>query len=249
MSISSPPNYGSPDWQRGAYSAQKLLASVPAAKTSVTVNVPPNAEALVIMASLPSVSAPVICGGLQSGRSYIGARAVIPGPPTQDATYFFDVSGTVDTQVLVTLPVASVAAWYVYADAGTRTTMDISNQRSYGGTLYTIPTVPSTVAGDHPLNELQYVGGQISATAPIINAPGVGLRIRVFSAWITCSGTHTALLNESGARWLVACQGGGANSSTFQPTGIALPNNVAVGLVCTTGDNVGYGVSYTVETI
>jgi hypothetical protein len=135
------PNIGTPDWQRGIVSAGKLLATVPAATTSVTVDVPPNAQTLVVAMTYVTYEAFVKVKGVTTGRQYPGAlRPSDVASTYADAFYYFSVSSQVDEQVEVTIAAATPDPWYVFSQSGV-TVVDVAEligvvQYDYNGAEY-----------------------------------------------------------------------------------------------------------------
>lgn len=250
--MAGPVAIDTPDYQVGIVSPQLLLASVPANVESVTVGIPPNAETLVVLASIPLVSAPVICSGTSSGRTYIGLRAIVPGGPDQDANYFFDVSQVTDTEVDITLPTASATAWYVYADSGVHLISDVSNQRSYNGQLYVTPVVPNTIIGDHPPNELEYASGLFTSSGALVAAPGSGERLRIFALTLSnaTSGANGLLQNGSGGTTLLAVASAQSLALPLPGQGVPLSADTAL-YVTIEGSTLGCFATafYTTESI
>jgi len=108
---------GTPDWQRGVFSPQKLVASVPINTGEVTVNMPANTEALLIIGAGAYVSSVT---GTTTNKTYTFIY------PTNDNTGFaiVFVSPAVDPAVKIMLELAPAPEWYVVADAGVRTVVD-----------------------------------------------------------------------------------------------------------------------------
>jgi hypothetical protein len=240
-------NVDTPPYQRGVVSAQKLLATVAGAVASVVVGVPPNAETIVVGFAAGAAAESATCVGVTSGIQYAGTVALPGGSTSAGLAWFFDCANVIDQQVAITLFQAPGVTWYVYSDSAAHLTADVSKKTDAQGNQYVIGTVPGSSSNSHPSNELSYVGGTLAANATLINAPGAGKRVRVFSAWLTTLGAWTAQIAGTIGEWVIAAPSNGHASITFQPTGVVFGNNEAIQVFV--GGAVGLGVSYTVETI
>ncbi len=120
-------NVGTPDWQYGVVSAGMLLASVPSGTTSVVVDLPPNTQAVMVVASGANWSSGLICVGQKTNIQYPGVlRSSAPGV-TADDSAVFDVSSQVDTSVKIEWGLSpGPVEWYVYSSAGVKIVSDIS---------------------------------------------------------------------------------------------------------------------------
>lgn len=137
---------------------------------------------------------------------------------------------------------------------GTDGTNDQQLRVNQQGTLYAIPSAPSTAGSDHPPNELQIISFfNLTTTTTIISAPGTGKRIRIFAAWISNVGSGDAALiaNAAGSAFYALSQPGG--SPVVQPlSGVPTPNiNEAIMVDCLLGSVGIYigAITYTVETV
>lgn len=111
---------GTPDWQRGVVSAGKLLATMAAGTSTVTVAVPPNARSLVVCLSYVEQPAFVEVKGTTTGRSYVGNTFPADIQPAySDSFYVFDVASQLDAEVTISLPAATTDPWYVYSSTAT----------------------------------------------------------------------------------------------------------------------------------
>ena len=252
MSISNPPSFGSPDWQRGYYSAQKLLASVPAGTYSVTVTVPPNAETIIVQAANITAGAYVTMQGVDTSITYAGFQTDRAGAVSGAFSAFFDCSSILDSQVTLHLQNSLAKPWYVYADAGVHVVGDVNKTVNLDGYQYVIPTAPGGWPSDHPLNEISvaYVEAT-TANATILAAPGVGKRYRLFSAQVlVASGTLWAGISDT-STGLFVCWG--ANNSpgymSYGPSGVPLGNNGGVTLNLSAPGTIYGTVAHTTETI
>lgn len=254
MSISNPPNFGSPDWQRGYYSAQKLLAHVAAGGATVTVTLPPNIETLAIYTvSMPN-PADVQASGVQSGNNYPGLVTRSQTSATSGAVVLFDVSAALDAQIKLTWTVAPIFDWYVVADSGVRIVASQNAVQSEAGITYAIPTVPGTGAGDHPMVELQYASTLDSPNGyEVVSAAPPGQRVRVFDAYVGALSTATfvALRSSVANVQVIGVSTTAATTSariSGYPSGLLVPEGEGLVLVVSSG-NGDATVTYTVETV
>lgn len=233
-----------PDGQRGVVSAQKLLATVPRANSSVTVGVPPNCETLVVVIGGSDFSTTIKCTGVITGFEYPGVAVQPTIPNVTTWPVYFDVSGVVDEQVTVDLGAAPLGVWYVYADSGVHSVVDLATASAiaaptaaapnramlvggnYGGhmhpflidgagTLYAVPTIPSLAAGDHPPTELRVASPILGVSGTVVAAPGPGLRIRVFAMQMGSQGqAFTGYLTDT-ISGQALCVGGQSNAGAI----------------------------------
>jgi hypothetical protein len=263
MSISEPPNYGSPDWQRGYYSAQKLIATGLATDASKIVQVPPNAENIILALGQGSSNPIALCVGQTTGIQYTGTQLYGSENTYRTDTFIFDVSAAVDSLVEIGFTAAPGVAWWAYADAGVHLVSDIGTRKTVDSAVYTVSAPPSTAGGDHPPTELQI--GTIASSQPtaILPAPGASQRYRIFSIAMmisggTSQGTCTAYLYGSksgqyfhGLSTSGAEPPGASVNRTFPLTGLAMQAGESLNL----GYDVGAGtlvrgsVLYTLENI
>ena len=139
--MSPNPNVGTPDWQNGIVNAQLLLATVPGATLTKVVNVPPNAESIIVITYCATRPVPATVVGVASGYSYpTNFNYVIAGGNYYTFT-FIDASTVVDSQVIVSIYPAVQGPWYIYSDAAshisydpTMATLLQSNGAPYSGT-------------------------------------------------------------------------------------------------------------------
>lgn len=245
---------GTPDYTRGIVSAQKQLAFLNHTSDTATVGVPPNAEALVIATPTNSLLSTPVCLGLTTALNYPAVRVGGFLGSLGATHWMFDVSSALDSQVQITWPGAHLEQWWVYSDAAARLVVNPTQSSSQTGVQYVIPTVPSTVASDHPPNELLYAANwAIASGGVLVPAPGVGQRLRVFYASVAneSAGAIVGLSDSvSGASLVLAGIGaaGIPQTADFKPSGVPLSNNAAI-VVATTSGNATANVTYTAETI
>lgn len=204
-----------PDWQRNAARAQKLLATVATGVADVTVDIPANTETIVIMASGVIPDADVVAKGATSGQLYVGVHINETYSGTRYQTSYIDVAPAVDDKVTISYNTAPIDAWYVFSDDGVHVVADIVMQYAIAapghaapgqaievagtdgtdgrflrtdtaGTLWAHPAVPATGSGDHPMVEVSYIQ-HWGSTFPvtIVPAPPAGERIRLLGASLT----------------------------------------------------------------
>lgn len=241
-----------PDYQRGIVSAQKLLATVPAGTNTVIVGLPPNVETLVVFPNFPVAFAAIRVEGVTTGFPYPGVTATPQTGLISSNAYYFDVSPGLDESVQITIPAGGVTPWYVVADSASRITLTANMSTSVSGAQYVIPSVPSTLAGDHPPVELSYLGAYLNATGDVLAAPGAGQRLRVFAAQMGAqtAGVVGGLRNGSAGEWFATCGASGDSHVAFPLTGLPLPANESVNYQLVAG--AGFmliTVAYTVEII
>jgi hypothetical protein len=240
-----------PDYQRGVTSAQKLLATVGAGVTNVTVGVPPNAETIIV--TIPASLHPQQCSvqGVTTGIEYPGTL-LLAAPATGGATtFFFDASQVMDEQLLITTTSLPTASWFVYADSGVHVVADLAKLTNSIGQQYVIPTVPSTATGDHPPNELQTFAAGFGSSGAVLNPPGGGKQYRLFALQLQplAAGVFGAYVYSTGGNLMFSGTNGGA-VVTYPLTGLPLGNNVGLSYtrIGAAGTEGGM-VTYTTETI
>ena len=120
---------GTPDWQRGVASAQKLLGHFTSVDTAKTVGVPPNAETVVILTQLSTLAGNLVVTGHTSGQIYIWQVDfnVIAGVTW--VQFYIDVSSSVDSQIDILFNTAPTADWWVYSDQAAHISFDPIMQR------------------------------------------------------------------------------------------------------------------------
>jgi hypothetical protein len=246
------PGVDTPDNQRGVVSAQVLLAAVPAGTLIQTVGVPANTETLVVVVRQNGLSTPSLqCAGLTSNTLYTPVTSPNNGAGNP-ATFFLDVSATMDTEVeLVLTSPGGGNGWFIYADAGVHIVTDVSKRQNLYGAQYVVPMAPSDMSGDHPPVELQFAGSfDLNNGTVIVAQPSILQRLRVFSS--------TVMANSAGAIAIIArasdnhafnlAVGPSPSVMTAYPSGLALPagTGIAAGSNSGTSNAIVY---YTVETI
>lgn len=187
-----------PDYQRGLVSAQKLLATVPAGTDHVTVGVPPNAETLIVTASNVGTNPTVYVEGTGTLYKFPGKLAIQQPFITSAPTWFFDVSQSVDSSVLVQFSAAPGEQWYVYADSAAHLVVDSSKRVDGFGQQYVIPSLPSVLSGDHPTIELSLASGDLTGSGTMIAAPGASQRLRIFALALAGHNAAGEVLVENG---------------------------------------------------
>lgn len=207
-----------PDYQRGVFNPQALLAEVPAGVASITVGIPANAETILITASGTPARPSVIVEGVGTLYKYAGVSLASNNWITSAPTWAFDVSSTVDQQVTVTLSLTPTEPWYIYADAAPRVTFDATVWTSQQGMQYIIPCAPNFLGSDHPPNELQVASGIFGATGLVINYAAVGQRYRLFATQIGSQGqAYTGYLTDTVSGEILAIGGQGNGGALALP--------------------------------
>ena len=237
MSITNPPNYGTPDWQRGSYSAQAELASVVGGQANVTIRIPPNAETIVVVAPVGPTGTVVTMQGLQSGIDYVGVLARGQSTSSGYWTFFFDASSVTDSQAQVSFSTAPSGRWYVYADAGVHVVGDASKTGNADGYQYVIPSAPGQLSGDHPTTELQYKSGLFAAAGILLPAPGANSRYRLFhTQLIVYGGTMVPVLQDSSVlTGFIGAAPSNPGYVDYSPSGLPVSTNAAVELAVVAG--------------
>ncbi|MGH2877781.1 MAG: hypothetical protein ACRDLV_16130 [Solirubrobacteraceae bacterium] len=241
-----------PDHQQSTVSAQKLLAEGDDATQKLTVDIPPNAETLIVALSYGATSETITVTGGTSSILYSGG--LIVGSPTSGftETWVFDISAPVDDQVIVDLGVAPGARWYVYADSGVHIVTDLASRRDPSGSQFVVSIVPGTVPGYHPPDELQFTSSGPSASGDVVAAPGAGKRLRIFALTMctTNAGLLGALGDGSTGYNLLFAFGTGMISLTIPLTGVVLSADASLKFTLGSGSGIMYCTAvYTVETI
>lgn len=252
MSISNSPQFGTPDWQRGSYSAQKLLTVQPATVASVVVDTPANAESIVLALAPGQVSPIALCVGQTTGIQYTGMQLYGSDNTYRSDTFIFDVSAAVDSQIQIGFESAPGAAWWAYADAGVHLVADMGTRKTPSSAVYTVPTVPSTFGGDHPPCELLLAGNIFNAASTLIPAPASGQRNRIFA--LTMQGIATAvngyLFDSASGQPFVGFANSSFGSVQILPTGFAQAEGASVGYDLFAGSgSVICSAIYTIETV
>jgi hypothetical protein len=241
-----------PDYQRGVISAQKLLATVAAGTASVTVGIPPNAETLIVTAADIADGGTIYAEGTSTLYKYSGVR--LPSQPhmTAAVTWVFDVSNPMDEQVDVVFTDAPGMTWFVYADAAVHVIADASTLKDTHGSVYAVPAVPSTVAGDHPPDEVSFVSNVFTANAEILAAPGNTQRIRVFSVLMATetAGLAGRVADATTLNALCICAGPGNIATTLPAQGVRINENEALTYILDAGAGImRIGIVYTIENV
>ena len=250
--MTAPIAVDTPDYTRGVVSAQKLLAAATGGGSPITVGIPPNTETLIVIITALGGRPTVKVSGVSTGHTYPGVPFPSQFGQSQDYCWMFDVSSAVDTQVSITGVGAPLVPYAVYADSGVHIMADMSKLSSSNGMQYVIPTVPSTLAGDHPPNELSATAFLLNSSTTQLAAPGAGKRYRVFSAQICgVSAGQTAWLADSVTGIAIVMTGNGnAAFMSWAPSGLPLSANAAINFVQHFGTDYSVGcIAYTTETV
>lgn len=228
---------GISDYQRGVISAQKLLAQVPANTASVMVNVPVNAETIIVTASGFMSRPTAECKGTGTLYRFAGVNHANSNWITSAPTWIFDVSYAVDPQVTITLSSAPTQPWYVYADAATRVVWNGATYTSQRGMPYMVSVPPDFIASDHPPNELKCVGQGLLASGTLLAAAGPGSRYRLFEVFIApYAGTGVAYVQDS-VNSTIYCSMGNTmpGRMSFLPSGLPMGTNAALSAIVGSG--------------
>ena len=113
------PNVGTPDWQRGIVSAGLLIGTASGSQPSITVDIPPNAQTIVVAFTGGGSPTSITCQGVTTGNYYPGAYRKGSASISSRDTYLFMVSSQLDDQVTITpLPNVNYGDWSVYSQSG-----------------------------------------------------------------------------------------------------------------------------------
>jgi hypothetical protein len=241
-----------PDYQRGVVNPQLLLANVAAGTASVTVQIPPNAETLIVTAADMADGGTIFVQGTGSLYKYTGVR--LPSQPhmTAAVSWYFDISQAVDDEVLVQFTDAPGTGWFVYADSGTHLVGDASSLKNTLGQAYVIASIPSGTAADHPPTEMQKAALIFNSTTntTVLAAPGAGLRIRLFNISMFAAG-NWAYVNDNTGVAITGVSNGGTCNWQSHPQGLPLATNsvLAIGGAGAAGTTGIITVQYTVEAV
>jgi len=199
-----------PDYQRGVVSAQQLLATVAAGTAEVTVDVPPNAETLIVCVQEYPSSLFIRAVGVTTGVVYPTAFCSTGDGIVTWQAQFFDCSSPLDSKVQITCATAPSQPWYVYSDAAVHVVIDPISANAIGGTgaanpggtvqvggtdgtdlrtlrtseqglPYAIPSPPGIDTGDRPPVELTWLTTTgLTVSTNVLSSPGAGKRYRLF---------------------------------------------------------------------
>ena len=140
-------NVGTPDWQRGVVSAQKLLGTFPSGSGTETVGIPPNAESLMILSTDPELTNWVTVKGVTSNEPYPTYAIPMDIGGGYYSRFISVVSNALDTEVLITWGVDPLGPWSVICDATSRFVLDGSVSAVTGRDGGSSPTSGLMVAG------------------------------------------------------------------------------------------------------
>ena len=140
-------NVGTPDWQRGVVSAQKLLGTFPSGSGTETVGIPPNAESLMILSTDPELTNWVTVKGVTSNEPYPTYAIPMDIGGGYYSRFISVVSNALDTEVLITWGVDPLGPWSVICDATSRFVLDGSVSAITGRDGGSSPTSGLMVAG------------------------------------------------------------------------------------------------------
>ena len=249
MSISNSPQFGTPDWQRGYYSAQKLLANVLGNQSYVNLTIPPNCETIVVVVP-GTITRPQVTA--KTGLTYLNVVPLAPYNPNTSAgdwIYLVDATDVINASLQITLSGAAPSQWWVYADSAAKIVADAATTRQLNNVPYFTPIAPSTASGDHPIVELQNVSGATS-NGQILAPPGTGMRHRLFTAVISpvVSGEVVALSDSVSGVQLIYNPTFAPWQMSYLPSGYPISANAGLNVGSTSTD-IAYSVTYTTEAV
>ena len=226
-----PSNIGTPDWQRATVSAGKLLASVPSGTSSVTVELPPNAQTIAILLPTSDYATDVTVAGVTTGLQYPVVYRPFTSNLGADIQFFASVMPSLDTSVVVQIAPNPGSEWWVYAMTSTEV-VDVP----------ALATVMAYVQVSDPQNGLVVVGWDGASYHPprtdttgrvVIAPPTTG-----YSAAVP-TGTTQLLAAPSSGEWYlhgldVQASGGTSVVATLKDS---LGSTIAVTSVVTAQDS------------
>lgn len=112
-------NVGTPDWQRGTVGAGKILASLPSTTTTTRVDVPANAQTLVIVDKGGTSITALVVSGVSTNMEYPGMVRTFPAGLGNGNLYLFTVLPGLDSQVDVQVSPGFLGQWYIYSMTAT----------------------------------------------------------------------------------------------------------------------------------
>ena len=111
---------GTPDWQRGVVTPNKLLATIPAGTLTYDIDLPANANKIVIARKGSNFTGTITVTGTTSGIEYPGGEIPFANDATAGEFLQFTVLPVVDSKVTLTF-----AGWTVTTEFYVYTTPDI----------------------------------------------------------------------------------------------------------------------------
>ena len=118
------PLVGSPDYQHGVTTAQKLLTYSPNNMSTIQFAVPPNAETIIVVAGNNPGLGSLLAVGLQSGLYYAINQYTQRISGQAYGQYFINVSAQVDTSMSLSWTVAPSTGTWVYSDQASHVSFD-----------------------------------------------------------------------------------------------------------------------------
>lgn len=223
-------------------SAQMLIGSF-----TYTVQPPPGSGSLVITSNSQLSSLNLITiRGVQTGKLYVNGIFNIP------PNFTFSTVGIVDTSFQIQF--AGFSGTQTVTIFALPAPPPLVNRESI---LYGVSIPPSSLAGDHPPNELTNLGFYHAVGDTLLSAPGVGLRYRIFycqtsltdapatNGQIILADSFVAILRLSGNNVPAV------STIDARPSGFPMSTNLAVQVVQVTGSgfNICGQILFTVENV
>ena len=109
-------NVGTPDWQRGIVTAGKLLGAFPYSQTSAVVNIPPNAESLIVVVPGSVSPGTLSAVGVTTSMQYPGTKRLGLGTFSTSSMFLFNVSSSLDAQITLSWSGFAEYDWWAYSD-------------------------------------------------------------------------------------------------------------------------------------
>ena len=117
-------NTGTPDWQRGVNSAQRLLVTAGGGSQLEQVSVPPNAQTIIVLASATPGLGTFEAAGVTTSFLYPVSQSIFKPGTEEFGAYFVNVANCIDTEITCTFSHAPGNTWYIYADQGVHINFD-----------------------------------------------------------------------------------------------------------------------------
>lgn len=169
---------GTPDWQRGAVAANKLLATVPAGTEQVTITVPANAQLVGVILSSAVVPSVATATGVVTGNTYPGEIRSVGLSDDAFPLLVFMVSTQIDEQIIIDVGApAATATWWVFSLTTSELMVLAAIENLYQGNYAT-----STQRGINAMGFDGTLGKNISVdangrTIPLVPTKGIDLAI------------------------------------------------------------------------
>ena len=171
-------NTGTPDWQRGVNSAQRLLNTVGGGSQLQQVAVPPNAQTIIVLASATPGLGTFEAAGVTTSFLYPVSQSIFKPGTEEFGAYFINVANCIDTEITCTFSHAPGNTWYIYADQGVHINFDpfVANLLQLVGSppgLYGALALGSDGTDARPLST--NINGRLIPLVPTLSSGNVGV--------------------------------------------------------------------------